>query len=199
MANKKYTPTELEKAVEEYFNSISFEVQMVTKTVVTKKNRDGEEVPVLDQDGHEQYKYEPVRLKNGQMAVETRWIRGPSVIDLALFLKVDRATLWRWKEKPGGKPADRKICNILTRAWGRIEAYLTEQTEDPKKARGAIENLKANFGWKQRTEVGYTEETLDAMKEGASLTMAQKLAELEALGLSIPGISSEKGAMKDDE
>ena len=199
MANKKYTPKELERAVNAYFDSISYVVPVMTKVRVTQKDSEGQEIPVLDQYGHEKYKYEPVKLRNGECAEEIKWIRGPSVIDLALHLDVDRATLWRWKEKPGDKPADRKICNILVRAWGRIEAYLTAQTEDPKKARGAIENLKANFKWKQYTEVGYSEETLDAIKEGANMTMAQKLQELQAMGLQIPGLGSEKGEMKDDD
>ena len=115
---------------------------------------------------------------------------------LSLYIGVDRATLWRWKN-PGKDPSElsageRKICNILTRAWGRVEAYLTERTEDKNAARGAIANLQANFEWKKRSEVGLSQETAEAIKETAELTTGQKLDALRELGLRLPWETKER-------
>ncbi|MBP3413309.1 MAG: hypothetical protein J6K89_08615 [Oscillospiraceae bacterium] len=186
---RKLTADELQEKVEEYFNSISYEVPLVRKETIMKKTEDGSEQPVLDQYGHESYRYVRVKLKNGEKASSTVWTEPPSVIGLSLYLGVDRTTLFRWKNPPEGKSlsnTEKRFCNILTRAWGRIEAYLIARTEEGKAARGAIANLEANFGWRQRREVGLSTETTEAIKETAVLTSTQKIAELRKLGLRLP-------------
>ena len=199
MANKrKMKPEELEAMVDAYFDSISYKAPVMRRQLITNKDPNGNVIPALDQFGHELYTYVPVVLKNGQQAERTEWTEPPSVIGLSLFVGVDRATLWRWKEAPGKKPseltpAEKRICNILTRAWGRVEAYLTERSEDKNAARGAIANLQANFQWKKRSEVGLSEETTEALKETAQLTTAQKLEELQKLGLKWPPEIEEEG------
>lgn len=96
---------------------------------------------------------------------------------------------------------DEEFCNIATRAWGRIEAYLTQQTENPKAARGATANLEANFGWKRRKEVGLDEITANTM--AATMTSNEKLVELHKMGLKLPWMEefmeTEKEGQEDDD
>ncbi len=198
MANKrKLTPDELEAKVEAYFDSISYDEPVMRRQLITTKDSKGNDIPVLDQYGHELYTYVPVKLKNGNIASRTEWTESPSVIAMSLFIGVDRITLWRWKENPGKKPeeltpTEKRICNILTRAWGRVEAYLTERSEDKNASRGAIANLQANFGWKKRSEVGLSADTTEAMKETVQLTAGQKLEALRELGLRLPWEEEER-------
>lgn len=203
MANhRRMTPEALERAVEAYFDSISYETEVKRKKLVTAADEHGNDVPVLDKYGHEVYTYEPVVLKNGDPAMETVWIRPPSIIAMSLFIGVDRTTLFRWKNLSGKeKPtaSEKRICNILTRAWGRVEAYLTEKTEDGKAGRGAVANLEANFQWKQRREVGLSQETTEVIKETAELTMGQKLELLMEMGLRMPGEEQEEKEEENDQ
>lgn len=196
MAKRKMTPKELEQAVNAYFDSISYEELVMKRQLITVKDPKGNDVPALDRYGHELYTYVPVVLKNGKLATRTEWTEAPSIVALSLHIGVDRATLWRWKN-PGKDraeltTAEKRICNILTRAWGRVEAYLTERTEDKNAARGAIANLQANFEWKKRSEVGLIQETAEAIKETAELTAGQKLEALRELGLRLPWETEER-------
>lgn len=184
------------RKTEEYFDSIRSERPLLRKVPDTVKLGDGTLRPRMDAFGHEMYRYEPVMTANGQQAVEITWTQQPSIIGLSLFLGVDRTTLFRWKNLRESKTElskeEEEFCNIATRAWGRIEEYLTQQTENPKASRGATANLEANFGWKRKKEIGLDEPTTE--KIAAALTSEEKLEELKKMGLRLPWMDDLKGS-----
>lgn len=196
---RKMTARILEKRIREYFDRITSEKPLL-RMVPVLDEVNGKLTPMLDEYGHVKMVYEPVIAKNGKQAMETIWIRPPSIIDLCLYLGVDRTTFYRWCN-PEGEPDEEaeEFCNIATRARGRIEAYLTERTEDKNAARGAIANLEANFGWKRKREVGLDEQTQRAVAM-ASLTTEDKLAALREMGVAMPWEDIEdKGETEDDD
>ncbi len=204
---KKMTAKVFRCGVEAYFDSIRAEKPLMRRVPDLVQREDGNYRCRLDENGHESYRYEPVVTADGKPAVEVIWTQPPSIVALSLFLDVDRSTLFRWKNLRETKEEltreDEEFCNIATRAWGRIEAYLTAQTENPKAARGATANLEANFGWKRRKEVGLDEQTARVVKESAVLTSSEKLEELKKMGLHLPWmdelVEAEKEMVTDDD
>ena len=194
MGNKrKWTAAKLKKAVNEYFDSISAERPKRILVPVMEEDGEGRMIPVKDDKGHALMAYEQVTAKNGTPATETIWIRPPGIVDLCLFLGVHRSTFFRWcglLEEKGDEltEEEEKLCNIATRARGRIESYLTARSEDRDAQRGVLANLEANFGWKRRKEVGLDEQTRKSMETAAVLTTEEKLAKLAEMGLVIPGL-----------
>ena len=188
----------LDKRIKDYFESITSERPMLRMVPELKEDADGKLCEVLDEFGHTKMVFEPVIAKNGKQAMETIWIRPPSIIDLCLHLGIDRTTFYRWcnpDSDPEGETEE--FCNIATRARGRIEAYLTARTEDKNAARGAIANLEANFGWKRKKEIGLDEQTQRAVAMTA-MTTEDKLAALREMGITIP-FEEEKQETEDDE
>lgn len=196
---RKMTARALKKRIDEYFDSITSEKPCL-RTVPILEEKDRKLFPRIDEYGHVLMAYEQVIANNGKPATETIWIRPPSIIDLCLHLGIDRTTFYRWcnpEVEPEGEAEE--FCNIATRARGRIEAYLTERTEDKNAARGAIANLEANFGWKRKREVGLDEQTQRAVAM-ASMTTEDKLAALREMGISMPfDDNTGKGETEDDE
>lgn len=195
---RKMTARMLDKRIKEYFEGITSERPMLRMVPALKEDADGKLCEVLDEFGHTKMVFEPVIAKNGKQAMETIWIRPPSIIDLCLHLGVDRTTFYRWcnPDEPEGETEE--FCNIATRARGRIEAYLTARTEDKNAARGAIANLEANFGWKRKREVGLDEKTQRAVAM-ASMTTEDKLAALREMGISMPFDDDGKEETQDDD
>ena len=188
----------LDRRIKDYFESITSERPMLRMVPELKEDADGKLCEVLDEFGHTKMVFEPVIAKNGKQAMETIWIRPPSIIDLCLYLGIDRTTFYRWcnpDSDPEGETEE--FYNIATRARGRIEAYLTARTEDKNAARGAIANLEANFGWKRKKEIGLDEQTQRAVAM-ATMTTDDKLAALREMGITIP-FEEEKGETEDDE
>lgn len=192
MARKKYTPATLKRKIDQYFDAIITERPMLEKVPMIQ-DRDGVMVPVLDSYGHQSWEFRPVIARNGQPVTELIYTSPPSIVGLCLFLGVDRATFFRWTkagENGAASEEELKICNIATHARGRIEEYLIAQTQNPKAARGAIANLEANFGWKQRKEIGLDEPTRKA-EAAKMLTLEEKRAALVEMGI-LPGEDPEK-------
>ena len=189
----------LDKRIKDYFESITSERPMLRMVPELKEDADGKLCEMLDECGHTKMVFEPVIAKNGKQAIETIWIRPPSIIDLCLYLGVDRTTFYRWCNPDGEPEGEEEVfCNIATRARGRIEAYLTARTEDKNAARGAIANLEANFGWKRKREVGLDEQTQRAVAM-ASMTTEDKLAALREMGISMPFDDGKEEAEDDDK
>lgn len=197
---RKMTAKMLEQRVKKYFDGITSEKPLLRAVPIMIEAADGKLMPMLDEYGHTKMVFEPVITKNGKQAKEIIWVRPPSIIDLCLFLGVDRTTFYRWCNPDGDRSdEDEEFCNIAMRARGRIEAYLTERTEDKTAARGAIANLEANFGWKRRKEVGLDEQTQRAVAM-VSMTTEDKLAALREMGVDMPWTDSEvKGETEDDD
>ena len=195
---RKMTARMLDKRIKDYFESITSERPMLRMVPALKEDADGKLCEVLDEFGHTKMVFEPVIAKNGKQAMETIWIRPPSIIDLCLHLGVDRTTFYRWcnPDEPEGETEE--FCNIATHARGRIEAYLTARTEDKNAARGAIANLEANFGWKRKREVGLDEQTQRAVAM-AAMTTEDKLAALREMGISMPFDDDGKEETQDDD
>lgn len=174
---KKYSAAALEKAVEAYFNSISYRENIIRKV----PEMDDKQRPVLDDMGHQVYKFEPVVTADGKPAFATRWIEPPGIMALCLYLGIDRATFDRYGKMEGETPEEERFRNTVTRARGRVEAYLVEQLENKSAARGAIFNLQQNFGWKDRKEISLDEGTQKAIS-ARGMTMEEKLALLREIG-----------------
>ena len=182
---RKMTARALKKRIDAYFDSIRAEKPMLVKVPVMIEDENGRKYPVLDAFGHEKMMFEQVITADGKPATETIWVEPPSIIGLCMAIGVDRATFYRWCN-PGDEPDEeaKEICNIATRARGRIEAYLTAKTEEKSAARGAIANLEANFGWKRRKEIGLDEQTQRAVAMTA-MTTEEKLQELQRMGINM--------------
>lgn len=178
---KKYTARQLEQACEKYFASISYQ-QPVTKRVPVE-DPDGN--MVLDDKGHIRYKNEQIITADGKKAVETCWIEPPGIVSLCLYLGIDRSTFDRYGDMEGSDEESERFRNTVTRARGRVEAYLVSRIEDKSAARGAIFNLQQNFGWKDRKEVSLDKETRSAVAVGQGMTMAEKLQLLKEAGVDV--------------
>lgn len=182
---KKYTAKGFEKACEAYFDSISY-LEPRMKPVV---KRDEQGFPVLDKFGHQQIRYEQVITADGNPCFETVWAEPPSLTGLCLYLGIDRATFARYGTYDPDNPEEsERFCNTVTRARGRVEAYLESRLEDKSAARGAIFNLQQNFGWKEKKEVELGPGAQNAVAVGAGLqgmTMAEKIAMLKEAGVDV--------------
>lgn len=181
---KKYTSAGFRNACEAYFNSISYKEAVLRK--IPERTEDG--FPVLDEKGHPAYRYEHVVTEDGNEAFVTKWIEPPGIMSLCLYLGIDESTFLRYGEM---RPADgmteeqkkeaEEFCRTATRARGRVMAYLSEMTQDPKAARGAIWNLQQNFGQKEHREISLDEKTRKAIS-ATNMTMKEKMELLMNVG-----------------
>lgn len=181
---KKYTAKAFEEACEAYFDSICYYEKKLRPVV----QRDEEGFPVLDRFGHPLVKWEQVVTADGRPAFETVWIEPPSLSALCLFLGIDRATFCRYGTPNPDDPNSERFCNTVTRARGRVEAYLESRLEDKQASRGAMFNLEQNFGWRYRKEIEYKPgaQNADAMGAGMQgMSMAEKLAMLKEAGVDV--------------
>jgi len=179
---KKYEPAGFQRACEAYFNSICYRKPKMRAVPVF----DDEGFPLLDDFGHQKIKFEQVITADKKPAFETVWIEPPSLTGLCLYLGIDRATFSRYGTYDPEHPEEsEKFCNTVTRARGRVEAYLESRLEDKSAARGAIFNLQQNFGWKERKEVELGAGAQRAVAS-ASMTMEEKLALLKEIGAEVP-------------
>lgn len=179
---KKYTPASFQRACEAYFNSISYQKAKMRAAPVF----DEEGFPVLDDFGHQKVQFKQVITADGKAAFETCWTEPPSLTGLCLYLGIDRATFSRYGSYDPENPEEsEKFCNTVTRARGRVEAYLESRLEDKSAARGAIFNLQNNFGWKEKKEMELGAGAQKAVAS-ASMTMEEKLALLKEIGAEVP-------------
>lgn len=179
---KKYTAAGFQRACEAYFDSICYREKRLKRVMVM--NDDG--TPAMDDKGHIRHRYEQVKTADGKLAYETVWIEPPSLTGLCLYLGIDRATFSRYGTYDPEHPEEsEKFCNTVTRARGRVEAYLESRLEDKSAARGAIFNLQQNFGWKERKELELGAGAQRAVAS-ASMTMEEKLALLKEIGAEVP-------------
>jgi len=137
---KKYrTEQELEKAVERYFASISYQEPVVVTmaTGYTDPSGNAETVRRMLTDGPE---------GTGCPVTVTKYIEEPSVAALCLYLGISKDT---WAEY--GK--DEKLHPVTERTKVRMEAHLVDQLARGKHVQGVMFNLKNNYGWNERVNV----------------------------------------------
>lgn len=141
MAEKKYTPRSLKKAVERYFASI-------TRTVPLTEPRDSGQ---RDKMGHVIYEQVPVINALGEQANVTEYLVPPSVGGLCEFLGIHRAT-WANYCNPEEYP---EFFDTITQARGRMRAWNEQQllTRSGKDVKGIIFNLENNYGYREKQSV----------------------------------------------
>ena len=155
-AKKKYTAKALEKAVENYFRSISRE------KAVTEDVWNGDR----DSMGHKVYDQKPVLNALGEPMTRIEYLIPPTVGGLAAYLGIHRSTWNAWCDSS----VHPEYRDITEDAMGRIHSYLeTESLTRPgKDLKGVIFNLENNYGYREKTSVHVTgglEDYLNALSE----------------------------------
>lgn len=184
---KKYTAAGLERAVEAYFAGISYERPRMK--AVPELDENG--YPIMDAFGHQKIRFEQVVTADGQTYLETVWAEPPSLSGLCMYLGIDRATFARYGTfDPENPKESERFCNTVSRARGRVEAYLESRLEDSHAARGVMFNLEHNFGWRQKgqddgaaAQAHRGEAAQNAGLEG--MTMGEKLRKLKEAGVDV--------------
>jgi len=150
---KKYTRKSLEKAVKEYFNSISF----------TQK--------AVDQFGEE------ICNDAGDPITYREFIRPPSISALCLYLKIEKRTWANYAEDPDMSPV---VERTKAQVEAYLEEQLTIRE---KGVQGIIFNLQNNYGWKNKQEVELGEKTrkdmnVRSMSLAEKLQLCRQAAEM---------------------
>jgi len=104
--------------IDRYFNSISYDEDVVN---------DGGD-PALDRDG--------------EQIVKIVYVSPPSILGMCLFLEIDRDTLNEVYYKK------EQFVGTIKRAKSKVEQYLADSLNRTTQVAGIIFNLKNNFGWK---------------------------------------------------
>lgn len=148
----KYTARKLEAAVMRYFDSISYEAD------------------VVDEHGK--------RIINlvGEPVKQIRYAIPPSKQDLCLYLHIDRGT-WLNYSNHEKHP---EMADITEYANLRCEAYLSYELVRREKGVDGIKfNLQNNYGWTNKKEVEVGEKTREVLSID-SMTLAEKMAAIRA-------------------
>ena len=153
---KKYTKKTLERAVREYFDSISREVEL------TEMVDSGEK----DDKGHVIYRPEKIQNKLGQSVKVTEFLVPPNVQDLCDYLVIHRSTWWDYSD-PEKHPDLAPICARVKDVFlGYREKQLL--TRPGKDIKGIVFDLENNYGYSDKRSVevtGGVEEYLRKMAE----------------------------------
>lgn len=148
---KKYgTAKSLQKAVDAYWNSISYEEPVVISTPTG----------AIDENGRIEYKAKMLTMNEdgsanldgtGKPKTITKYLEAPSVAGLCMFLGVSKDT-WAAYAK------DDKLSPVCERFRLRLESYLVARLEGDKgkSVQGVIFNLKNNFGWSEKEHVEHS-------------------------------------------
>lgn len=144
MAEKKYTPRSLKKAVERYFASITRIVPL------TEPYDTGEK----DKMGHAIYAQRPVTNTLGEQVEITEYLVPPSVGGLCEHLGIHRATWANYCDREKNP----EMFDTTTQAQGRMRAWNEQQllTRSGKDIKGIIFNLENNYGYREKQSVEIT-------------------------------------------
>ena len=148
---KKYsTAAALEKAVERYWGSISYERPVVVSVPTGEVSESGEvkykaRMLLVDEDG--------IVSQDGigKPMTERIFLREPSVSGLCVFLGISRDTWASYK-------ADERLQHVCEAFLLRLEDHLVDKLDGNKvkTVQGVVFNLKNNFGWRDRLDVAAT-------------------------------------------
>lgn len=138
MAQKKYTPRTLAKAVQRYFDSISRDEK------VTERKDTGEK----DKYGHPVYADEPVCNRLGEPLVRLVFLEPPTVSALCLALGIHRSTWAEYAKKT-------EYSDTTTYAQGVMRAWNEQQllTRPGKDIPGIKFNLENNYGYRDKQDM----------------------------------------------
>lgn len=145
---KKYkTARALERAVDGYFASISYDEPIFTRgePVMRYDEKQGADVPVLDSYGHRVYKEQPVMTADGEQMTRTIWVETPSIDAMCLAIGIFPEN-WEEFEK------QESFSGVTARARGRILAYMQERLDSGKGTNGAKFRLECMHGWRPRED-----------------------------------------------
>lgn len=144
---KKYqTAAVLKKAVDAYWNSISYEEPAVICTPTGEVDEKGRikydtKMLTINEDGS-------VNLDGtGKPKTVTKYLEPPSAAGLCIFLGISKET---WSEYA----RDEKLAPVCARFKLRLESYLLGRlnSEKGKNVQGIIFNLKNNYGYADKVE-----------------------------------------------
>lgn len=146
MAQKKYTPRKLAKAVQRYFDSISRDEP------VTERRATGE----VDKYGHPVYEDVPVCNRLGEPLVRLVFLEPPTVSGLCLTLGIHRSTWADYASKP-------EYADTTTHAQGVMRAWNEQQllTRPGKDIPGIKFNLENNYGYREKQAVAVAGMTVE--------------------------------------
>lgn len=162
----------LRKAVDAYWDSISYHVPAVVSTPT------GE----VDEKGNVRYVTKMLTEQAGgygEPKTMVKYLEPASVPALLLYLGISKSTWSAYR-------ADEKLGQVVAYWDARYEAYLVDRLETGKHIAGVIFNLEHNFGWKHRQEIGMDRETRRAVS-ASGMTMEEKLAVLKAAAMDFTG------------
>lgn len=153
---KKYTAKTLAPAVQEYFDSISREIEMTEKVDSGQK----------DKDGHVIWTTVKIENKLGEPVRVTEFLVPPSVQGLCRHLGIHRSTWWEYSDSQRHP----KLAPICARAKDVMQGYREEQllTRPGKDVRGIVFDLENNYGYAEKRSVEVTggiEEYLKKLSE----------------------------------
>lgn len=136
VGTRKYTAARLLKAVNAYFDGISYWQPATRPELAVDENG----YLVLDKYGHEIYEQVPVTTIDGKQAQILCWIEPPTIMGLCLKLRINKSTFARYAE-------DEELGEIVEYARARVEAYYARRVDDKDGVRGASYVLDRAFGW----------------------------------------------------
>lgn len=138
---KEYTPEKLERAVKEYFLSITRQVKQTEMVPTGEKDARGREI------------CEPKPIVNclGKEVVTTEYILPPSVSDLCEALRIPRAA---WDSYCDHR-LHPEFTEITEQVHERLKAWNEREllTRPGKDIKGIIFNLENVYGYRERSSV----------------------------------------------
>ena len=129
------TPEKLEKALNDYFDSITI---TELKYQLVKVGEDEEGKPIYGQ--------EPILNNKGTQVTRTRYYENPSILAMCRHIGTTRETIREYEMREG-------YVDTIKKAKARVEEYLENELYRKEQVTGVIFNLKNNFGWKDKQEI----------------------------------------------
>lgn len=147
---------ELKGKIEDYFNDClphpeeyteyKYHTKTETYKVTDRKGEVEEKTREVDDRERKPYKVSRWRVSQGKT---------PTVTGLAIFLDTSRQTLLEYEGEVEGREKSQEFADTIKKAKDMIELHW-EQMLQGNNVTGVIFNLKNNFKWADRAELGVT-------------------------------------------